>query len=58
MTSTGTHTGPGQIPPTGKKIKVSSVSIIRLVNGKIAEQLIYANRAAVLRQLGFTFTPP
>jgi steroid delta-isomerase-like uncharacterized protein len=58
LTSTGTNTGPGQIPPTGKKIKVSSVSIIRVVNGKIDEQLIYANWAALLRQLGFTFTPP
>ncbi len=57
-TSTGTNTGPGRIPPTGKKIKFSAVSIIRVVNGKIAEQLTYYNQAALLRQLGFTFTPP
>jgi predicted ester cyclase len=58
MTITGTNTGPGRIPPTGSWIKYSSVSIIRIVNGKIDEQLIYANYAAVLRQLGYTFTPP
>ena len=57
-TSTGTNTGPGRIPPTGKKIKFSAVSIIRVVNGKIAEELVYYNQAAVLRQLGYTFTPP
>jgi steroid delta-isomerase-like uncharacterized protein len=57
-TSTGTNTGPGRIPPTGKKIKFSAVSIIRVVNGKIAEELVYCNQAAVLRQLGYTFTPP
>jgi hypothetical protein len=58
QTITGTNTGPGLIPPTGKKIKVSSVSISRIVDGKIAEQLIYYNSAAILKQLGFTFTPP
>ena len=57
-TFAGTNTGPGQLPPTGKKIKVSTVSIIRVVNGKIDEQLMYYNQAALLRQLGFTFTPP
>ncbi|MHC4536127.1 MAG: ester cyclase [Planctomycetota bacterium] len=57
-TFAGTNTGPGQLPPTGKKIKVSTVSIIRVVNGKIDEQLMYYNEAALLRQLGFTFTPP
>jgi steroid delta-isomerase-like uncharacterized protein len=59
MTSTGTNTGPlGQLPPTGRWMKASTVSIIRVVNGKINEELIYYNQAAVLRQLGYTFTPP
>jgi steroid delta-isomerase-like uncharacterized protein len=58
LTFAGTNTGPGQIPPTGKKIKVSDVSIIRVVNGKIAEQLTYYNQAALLRQLGYIFTSP
>ena len=57
-TLTGTNTGPGQWPPTGKKIRIKGVSIIRIVDGKFAEELIYYNFAAVLRQLGFTFTPP
>jgi steroid delta-isomerase-like uncharacterized protein len=57
-TVTGTNTGPGLIPPTGKKIKFSFISIIRVANGKIKEDLIYYNQAALLRQLGFTFSPP
>ena len=57
-TITGTNTGPGHYPPTGRMIKISTVSITRVVNGKIAEQLIYYNEAALLTQLGYTFTPP
>ena len=57
-TITATNTGPYLIPPTGKKIKVSYVSICRIVDGKIAEMLIYYNYAAILKQLGYTITPP
>jgi len=57
-TVTGTNTGPGLIPPTGKKIKFSYVLISRIVDGKFAEQLIYYNDAAILKQLGYTITPP
>jgi steroid delta-isomerase-like uncharacterized protein len=57
-TATGTNTGPGQFPPTGKKIVTKGVSISRIVDGKFYEELIYYNRASVLTQLGFTITPP
>ena len=57
-TLTGTNTGPGQWPPTGKKIVIKGVSIGRIVDGKFAEMLVYYNFAALLRQVGFTFTPP
>ena len=59
LTLTGTNTGPreGQ-PATGKKIRLSGVTISRIVNGKIAEEWLYYNAAAFLTQLGFTITPP
>ena len=57
-TLTGTTTGPGQWPPTGKKIVIKGVSIGRIVDGKFAESLFYYNFAALLTQLGFTITPP
>ena len=57
--ATGTNTGTtSDIPPTGKKMRVSGVGIIRVVNGKFVERWMYYNEATVLRQLGFTFTPP
>jgi len=56
---TGTNTGTtGDIPPTGKKVRAEGVGILRVVNGKIVERLIYYNDATMLRQLGYTITPP
>ncbi len=56
---TGTNTGPiGDLPPTGKKVRIEGVGILRVVDGKIVERLPYWNEATMLRQLGFTITPP
>ena len=56
---TGTNTGPiGDLPPTGKKARIEGVGILRVVDGKIVERLPYWNEATMLRQLGYTFTPP
>jgi len=56
---TGTNTGTtSDIPPTGKKMRLEGVGILRVVNGKIVERLIYYNEATQLRQLGYTITPP
>ena len=62
-TMTGTNTGPmqaseGELPPTGKKIRLSGVTISRRVNEKIVEEWIYFNVLDMVIQLGFTITPP
>jgi len=54
----GTNTGPGDIPPTGKKVTGLYCAIFRIVGGKIAEEWLFYNQAAVLTQLGYTITPP
>jgi len=51
-TVTGTNT------EYGKKVRVSVINIFRVVDGKFAEVWYYYNEAAVLRQLGYTITPP
>ncbi len=57
--ATGTNTGTtNDIPPTGKKMRVEGVGILRVVDGKIVERLIYYNEATMLRQLGYTIIPP
>ncbi|MCK5207633.1 MAG: ester cyclase, partial [Cyclobacteriaceae bacterium] len=58
-TVTGTNTGPyGELPPTGKKITISGVTMGHVVDGKVSEQWMFYNQALSFTQLGFTITPP
>lgn len=57
-TVTGTHQGEfGDIPPTGKVVTRAGVAIYRLVNGKIAENWLFADDLDFMRQLGALPTP-
>ncbi len=50
---TGTHSGEfSGIPATGKTITVRGVSVTRIVDGKIAEELDYMDDLGFLQQLG------
>jgi predicted ester cyclase len=57
-TITGTNTGPGIFPPTGKSFKVSGLSLSRFVDGKLAEERAAYDWLSMLEQLGFKVTPP
>ena len=57
-TNTGSLTSLGEIPPTGKKIKVDVIEIDRIINGKIVEEWISYNRLDIIEQLGFKILPP
>lgn len=58
-TMTGTNTGPmGDMPPTGKNVRFSGVSIAHFVNGKAVEIWDFFNVLDMMQQLGFTLTPP
>jgi len=57
-TITGTNTGPGTFPPTGKTFKASGLSLSRFVDGKLAEEYAEYDGLSVLQQLGFQATPP
>jgi steroid delta-isomerase-like uncharacterized protein len=59
FTFTGTNTGPlGQLPATGKKIKISGLAITRVANGKVVEDETFWNVLQLYQQLGFTLSPP
>jgi predicted ester cyclase len=63
FTFTGTNTGPlsmpaGELPPTGKKVRITGLGIDRVQNGKIVEELVVYNVLDMMLQLGFTLTPP
>jgi steroid delta-isomerase-like uncharacterized protein len=49
----GTHTGELMgIPPTGKQVITSGISILRVANGKITEQWDNFDNLGMLQQLG------
>ena len=55
---TGTNTGPGELHPTGKSIKVWGESILHFADGKITEEWVAFDNQSFMEQLGFTMTPP
>ena len=57
-TFTGTNSGPGAMPPTGKSVKLSGATRVRYQDGKIVEELVFFDVLDWQTQLGFTLTPP
>lgn len=55
---TGTHTGNFfGIPPTGKRVDVYEVALLRIVNGQMVEGWFMMDEAELLRQLGAKLPP-
>ena len=53
MTTTGTHKGPFMgMAPTGKRVKVSEIHILRFGNGKVLEHWGLADDLGMMQQLG------
>lgn len=58
MTWEGTHTGKfGDFPPSGKKVKVTSIGIDRVVNGKIVEGWGELDMLGMFQQMGIIPSP-
>ena len=54
VTMTGTHTGNfWGIPPTGRKVNLTAIYIVRIENGKVVEHWGEENGLTLFRQLGF-----
>jgi predicted ester cyclase len=50
---TGTHLGPMQgIPPTGRKVEILVIDIVRVADGRIVEHWNCVDRLGLLAQLG------
>jgi steroid delta-isomerase-like uncharacterized protein len=53
VTLQGTHTGPGfGVPPTGRKVSIQGIIIVRLLNGRIREGWNSYDQLGLLRQIG------
>jgi len=58
-TITGTNTGQlGNLPATGKTIKVSGFAVSKVKNGEIYEEQTFWNVLEFYQQLGFQLIPP
>lgn len=55
---TGTNTGAGEMPPTGKSVKIWGLAIHHYANGKITEEWVGYDMQSFMEQLGYTMTPP
>jgi predicted ester cyclase len=50
-----THTGPfGEIPPTGKRVRVTGTAVARISNRQLVEEHPNADTLGLLRQIGIT----
>lgn len=53
VTARGTHNGDLMgVAPTGKRVTVSSISMMRMAGGKVAEEWELIDEAGMMRQLG------
>jgi steroid delta-isomerase-like uncharacterized protein len=58
FTVKGTHDGAFQgVPATGKRYELSSMTVWRFVDGKIAEEWVFFNDLDLYRQLGLFKEP-
>ena len=50
-----THTGPfGEIPPTGKRVRVTGTAVVRVSNRQIVEEHANSDTLGLLQQIGIT----
>jgi steroid delta-isomerase-like uncharacterized protein len=54
----GTHTGQlGDIPPTGKQMTITGISVLTIAGGKVTEQYTNWDTLGMLQQLGVVPAP-
>jgi steroid delta-isomerase-like uncharacterized protein len=54
---TGTNTGPGEMPPTGKSVEIWGITIIHFSNGKVTREIVAYDNQSLMEQMGFTMIP-
>jgi steroid delta-isomerase-like uncharacterized protein len=55
---TGTNTGVGEMPPTGKSVDWWGIAILHFADGKIKEEWTAFDNQSLMEQLGYTMEPP
>lgn len=58
FTMVGTHKGEiGDIPPTGKRVSLSGIAIVRIADGVVAEEWMGLDQAPLFAQIGYKLVP-
>ena len=57
-TVTGTNTGSGEMPPTGKSVKVWGITFLHFADGKITEEWVGYDNQSLVEQLGYKMASP
>jgi len=55
---TGTNTGAGEMPPTGKSVDFWGIAILHVANGKLKEEWTASDNQSLMEQLGYIMMPP
>lgn len=55
---TGTNTGPGENPPTGKVVDLDGLTLLKMKDGKIASESLRFDTLSWQQQLGYTVQAP
>ncbi len=50
-TVTGTHSGEGSVPATGKSIEISGITMLRFQDGMITDEIVHYDTASMQAQL-------
>lgn len=54
----GTDSGPGDFPPTGRFAVTSGLSLMRFDAGRLTDEVTVLDGVTLLTQLGFSIAPP
>ncbi len=57
-TFSGTNTGPGDMPPTNKPVKIDGYTVAHFDGNRLAHEELYFDQLSWMMQLGATLTPP
>lgn len=56
-TVTGTHSGEGSVPATGKSVNISGITMLRFQDGMITDEIVHYDTASLQAQLEVTGIP-
>jgi predicted ester cyclase len=54
----GTDSGPGDFPPTNRRAEAIGLTLYRMRDGRLSDEVTLVDGISLMHQLGFTLSPP